>query len=108
MCINGPTGKWDFNPKKQKGTRLITECDEFYHYLCGSWDRVSINIITDKAATLSVDKNIVFSENTHPNVCISAFIMAYACLKLYDEALDPLKHLVLYFDTDSVIYVPPW
>ena len=20
MCINGPTGKWDFNPSKQKGT----------------------------------------------------------------------------------------
>ena len=47
MCINGPTGKWGFNPEKQKGTRLVTECDEFYNYFCGSWEKVSINIITD-------------------------------------------------------------
>ena len=38
---------------------------------------------------------------------ISAFITGYSRLKLFDEALDPLKHLVLYFDTDSVIYVSP-
>ena len=107
MCINGPTGKWGFNPEKQKGTRLVTECDEFYTYLCGSWEKVSINIITDGAATVQVEDNNEFTEHSKSNVYISAFITAYSRLKLYDEALDKLKSLVLYFDTDSVIYVSP-
>ena len=107
MCINGPTGKWGFNPEKQKGTRLVTECDEFYNYLCGSWDKVNINVITDEAATVTVEENSPFTEHMRSNVYISAFITSYARLKLYDEALDPLKNMVLYFDTDSVIYVSP-
>ena len=41
------------------------------------------------------------------NVYISAFITAYARLKLYDETFNPLKHLVLYFNPDLVIYVSP-
>ena len=107
MCINGPTGKWGFNPEKQKGTRLVTECEEFYRYLCGSWEHVNVNVITDEAATVSVHENSEFTEHQRSNVYISAFITAYARLKLFNEALDPLKHLVLYFDTDSVIYVSP-
>ena len=101
--MNGPTGKWGFNPEKQKGTRLVTECDEFYRYLCGSWEHVYVNVITDETATICVQENSEFTEHSRSNVYISAFITSYARLELYDEALDPLKHLVLYFDTDSVI-----
>ena len=49
-------------------------------YLCGSWDRVNINVITDEAATVSVEDNSPFTEHTRSNVYISAFITAYACL----------------------------
>ena len=38
------------------------------------------------------------------NVVVAAFTMVYACLKLYD-LLDLLQERVLYYDTDSVIYV---
>ena len=107
LCINGPTGKWGFNPEKQKSTRLVTECDEFYRYLCGSWEKVRINIITDEAATVSVEENTPYTEHNRSNVYISAFITGFSRLKLFEEALDPLQHLVLYFDTDSVIYVSP-
>ena len=72
-------------------TRLVTECDEFYTYLCGSWEKVSINIITDGAATVQVEDNNAFMEHSKSNVYISAFITAYSRLKLYDEALDKLK-----------------
>ena len=107
LCINGPTGKWGFNPEKQKSTRLVTECDDFYRYLCGSWEKVGINIITDEAATVSVEENTSYTEHNRSNVYISAFITAYSRLKLFDEALNPLQQSVLYFDTDSVIYVSP-
>ena len=30
LCINGPTGKWGFNPEKQKPKSLVTECNKFY------------------------------------------------------------------------------
>ena len=39
-----------------------------------------------------------------PNVVIAAFTTAYAHLQLYDE-LDMLQEHVLYYDTDSVIYL---
>ena len=107
MCINGPTGKWGFNPEKKKNTRLVTECDELYTYLCGSWEKTSINIITNDAATVSVEGSGQFTEHYRSNVYISAFITGYARLKLFDEALDVLQQSVLYFDTDSVISVSP-
>ena len=38
------------------------------------------------------------------NVCIAAFVTTYARLKLYSE-LEKLQDRVLYFDTDSIIFV---
>ena len=43
-------------------------------------------------------------ENDKVNIVIAAFTTAYARLKLYD-LLDLLQERVLYYDTDSVIYV---
>jgi len=40
-------------------------------------------------------------------VYISIFVTAYARLKLYEDALEALGRRVIYFDTDSVIYVSP-
>ena len=42
--------------------------------------------------------------NNKVNIVIAAFTTAYARLKLYD-LLDQLQEQVLYYDTDSVIYV---
>ena len=43
-------------------------------------------------------------QNNKVNIVIAAFTTAYARLKLYD-LLDLLQEQVLYYDTDSVIYV---
>ena len=48
------------------------------------------------------DKFIQPDPNT--NVVIAAFTTVYARLQLYDE-LDMLQERVLYYDTDSVIYL---
>ena len=107
MCINGPTGKWGFNPAKQKGSRIITQTDEFFKYFWGAWDHVSLSLIDDNVCLASVEESDEYTEHRRSNVYISAFITGYSRLKLYNEALEPLDRLVLYFDTDSVIYVSP-
>ena len=43
LCINSPYGKWGYNPSKAKGSRIVTESDEFSRYLFGIWNKVSIN-----------------------------------------------------------------
>ena len=79
MCINGPTGKWGFNPGKQKGTRIVRETADFYRYLCG-WSEVSLTLITDDVALATVSENDEFTEHTRSNVYISAFITCYSRL----------------------------
>ena len=49
------------------------------------------------------DENFI-APKSNTNVVIAAFTTAYARLKLYD-VLDELKERVLYYDTDSVIFV---
>ena len=61
----------------------------------------------DEAATVSVHIQVHRILTLKCIYFCFEFITAYAHLKLYGEALDPLKHLVLYFDTDSMIYVSP-
>jgi hypothetical protein len=42
--------------------------------------------------------------NPMTNVCVANFVTAHARLKLYSE-LEKLEYRVLYFDTDSIIYI---
>ena len=57
LCINSPYGKWSYNPTKAKGSRIVTEPDDFFWYLCGAWNKVSINIINEDVAMAAVQKN---------------------------------------------------
>ena len=45
LCINSPYGKWGYNPSKAKGSRIVTETNEFSRYMFGIWNEVSINIL---------------------------------------------------------------
>jgi hypothetical protein len=59
-------------------------------------------LTSDEIIVLDVD--LVSDETIETNVVVAAFTTAYARLKLYD-VLDMLQERVLYYDTDSVIYV---
>ena len=64
-----------------------------------------LNLINDEVAEVrSVRKEEFEQTGAKSNVVIAAFTTAQARLKLYD-VLDKLENRVLYFDTDSVIYV---
>ena len=66
---------------------------------------MSLKLIKGACGLASLDDKDAYTEDRKSNVYISAFITGYARLKLYHEALEPLNEKVLYFDTDSVIYV---
>ena len=59
----------------------------------------------DNVLTVYYSENKNFhEESTQINVCIAAFVTCHARLKLLSE-LKKLQERVLYFDTDSIIYV---
>ena len=62
-------------------------------------------MVNDETVEVHYKKKDEFAEqNNNVNIVIAAFTTAYARLKLYD-LLDLLQERVLYYDTDSVIYV---
>lgn len=55
-----------------------------------------------EAVTTSIEENVNKASKT--NIFIAAFTTCHARLTLY-ESLDLLQEQVLYYDTDSVIYL---
>ena len=61
----------------------------------------------NNAAIASIPNQDEHTPHVASNVCIAAFITGYARVKLYQDALEPLREKVIYMDTDSAIYVSP-
>ena len=87
-------------------TKMVREPKEFYDLLYSSQFEVSdARMVNDEMVEVHYKSVGEFAEqNDKVNVVIAAFTTAYARLKLYD-LLDLLQERVLYYDTDSVIYV---
>ena len=87
-------------------TKTVTEPKELFKYLDSEEFVVSEALmINDKTVQIQyTNKDEFVEEKDNVNIVIAAFTTAYARLKLYD-LLDLLQERVLYYDTDSVIYV---
>ena len=87
-------------------TDRVTEPKEFYAYLYSDQYEVKdAQMVHDELVEIQyVEKEGFVEENKKVNIVIAAFTTAYARLKLYD-LLDLLQERVLYYDTDSVVYV---
>ena len=85
---------------------MVTEPKEFFHFLGSEAFEVSdARLVNDETVEVHYKEKDEFGEqNNKVNIVIAAFTTAYARLKLYD-LLDLLQERVLYYDTDSVIYV---
>ena len=87
-------------------TKEVTEPKDLYDYLDS--DRYVVkdaHMINDETVEIQyIEKEGFVEENDKVNIVIAAFTTAYARLKLYD-LLDFLQERVLYYDTDSVVYV---
>ena len=87
-------------------TEEVTEPKDFYAYLYSDQYEVKdAQMINDETVEIQyVPKEGFVEENDKVNIVIAAFTTAYARLKLYD-LLDLLQERVLYYDTDSVVYI---
>ena len=85
---------------------LISDVQKYFDYLTS--DEINVldaNFVSEEVIEIHYENNENFiAPNSKTNVAIAAFTTAYARLKLYD-VLDQLNERVLYYDTDSVIFV---
>ena len=85
---------------------MVYEPKRFFELLyADEFEVTDARIVNDNAIEVHykcVDEFV--QQNNKVNVVVAAFTTAYARLKLYD-LLDLLQERVLYYDTDSVIYV---
>ena len=105
LMLNSFWGKFAQRPNLTK-TKQIDEPQVFFHYLTS--DEITVldaNLVSDEIIEIQYEHGDKFVQpNPNTNVVIAAFTTAHARLKLYDE-LDMLQERVLYYDTDSVIYL---
>ena len=87
-------------------TKRVSEPKELFNYLDSDQYVVSEALmVNDETVEIQyTNKDEFVEEKDKVNIVIAAFTTAYARLKLYD-LLDLLQERVLYYDTDSVIYV---
>ena len=87
-------------------TKEVTEPKDLYAYLdSDQYEVKDAQMINDETVEIQyIAKEGFIEENDKVNIVIAAFTTAYARLKLYD-LLDLLQERVLYYDTDSVVYV---
>ena len=87
-------------------TKQVTEPKDLFNYLYSDrYEVKDVQMVNDETVEVQyVEKEGFVEENDKVNIVIAAFTTAYARLKLYD-LLDLLQERVLYYDTDSVVYI---
>ena len=87
-------------------TEMVTEPKELFDLLYSSeFEVTDARLVNDETVEVHYRNVGEFEEqNNKVNIVIAAFTTAYARLKLYD-LLDLLQERVLYYDTDSVVFV---
>ena len=105
LILNSLWGKFAQRLNLSK-TKRVTEPKEFYAYLYSDQYEVKdVQLVNDETVEIQyLEKEGFVEENKKVNIVIASFTTAYARLKLYD-LLDLLQERVVYYDTDSVVYV---
>ena len=85
---------------------MVTEPKRFFELLNKpEYEVIDARTVNDETVVVYYRNTEEYEEqNNKVNVVIAAFTTAYARLKLYD-LLDQLQERVLYYDTDSVVFV---
>lgn len=101
-CYRGKLGQRENQPK----TSIINQPSDLYAFLTNP--SIDVNhILPINEETIIVNwghKEGAYDTLSTVNVCIAAYVTTQARLKLYNY-LEQLEDRVLYYDTDSVIYI---
>ena len=105
LCLNSLQGKFGQRSNLSQ-TKYITEVSEFYEMLLDDeLNNINFQFINDDIAQMTYSFKDQFVDNSkNTNIYIACFTTSHARLMLYNK-LDYLNDKVLYFDTDSIIYV---
>ena len=105
LCLNSLWGKFGQRSNMSQ-TKYVTEVSEFYEILLDDkLDSINFQFINDDMVQITYNFKDQFVDNSkNTNIYIACFTTSLAGLMLYNK-LDYLKDKVLYFDTDSIIYV---
>ena len=105
LMLNSFSGKFREKPNKMQ-TFTVTSPAELYKIIEDRGNNIhDIRICREEIVEIDVteaEEEVIPSSKT--NIFIASFTTAWARLELY-KYLDMLKEQVLYFDTDSVIYL---
>ena len=105
LCLNSLWGKFG-QRNNMSQTKYVTEVSEFYEILLDDkLDDINFQFINDNMVQMTYNFKDQFVDNHNStNIFIACFTTSHARLMLYNK-LDYLKEKVLYFDTDSIIYI---
>ena len=105
LFLNSLWGRFGLNSNTTQH-KLITECADLYElFLDNQYVVKDVNFLNENVSQAFFTKNEEMHEGSvDTNVIIAAFVTCYARLKLL-KLLTKLGKRVLYFDTDSVIFV---
>ena len=105
LCLNSLRGKFGQRSNMAQ-TKYVTEAFEFYELLLDDkLDNLNIQFINNNMVQMTYNLKDQFVDNSKSmNIFVTAFTTSHARLMLYDK-LEFLGNKVLYFDTDSIIYV---
>ena len=105
LCLNSLWGRFGMRTNMSQ-TKYVTEVSEFYEILLDDkLDNKSFQFINSDMVQMTYNFKDQFVDNSkNTNIYIACFTTSHARLMLYNK-LDYLNEKVLYFDTDSIIYV---
>jgi hypothetical protein len=105
LCLNSLWGKFGQRKNLSK-TEIVNNPKRFYEILLDEkLADIKIKELTEKMIEVTYKFKGVFVTNEfNTNEYIAAFTTANARLRLY-EMLDKLGESVIYFDTDSIVYI---
>ena len=105
MCLNSLWGKFG-QRNNMNQCKYVTDINEFYQIVLNDTiDNLNINFINEEMVQMNYSYKDQFVDNSfNTNIYIACFTTSSARLMLY-EKLDYLNEQVLYFDTDSIIYI---
>ena len=105
LCLNSLWGKFGQRTNMNQ-TKYVTDPSEFYQILLDDTvSNLNIQFVNDDMVQMTYNFKDHFIDNSNnTNIYIACFTTSSARLMLCDK-LDYLQEKVLYFDTDSVIYI---